>query len=603
MFPPTSPSPAEPRPTSFIFTAESDNENDDGESEAAFRLPRTTLPPGVTEGTPAQAPVTITDDDTAGVSVSTTTLAVLEGESVSYTVVLTSEPSATTTIAISGHAGTDISLGGESLSASNILTFATSSWSTAQAVTVSAAEDDDSTADADVTLTHTVAGGDYEEVTAGDVVVTITENDSPTLAVSDAQASESDGTVDFEVTLSTTTSNVVTVAYATSNGTATAGSDYTTATGTLNFAAGSTASQTISVPVLDDADDEVETETFTLTLSGATNAVLSGGGQTLEATGRITDDDDPSVTVSFDQGTYSVTEGSDVTVTVTLNEPPGRSVTVSIDTTEENGATTADYRGVPSSVRFGASETQKSFTFTAADDSDDDDGESVGLTFGSLPSGVVAGAITAATVSISDNDRPADPDSPIGVPMLTLSVTPGVIEEQGGSRASTATVTASLDKTSAAETTVTISTDPAAAAWFALSTNKELNIQAGDSASTGLVTVTAMNGEDFGDYRVLTVEGIARNSTGADGPDPVTLTILGKDAFVTSYPENGTGPVMTFTSTDPENGQPGEGIDWDVTGVDADDFFIDTRGMLMFRRPPDYEDSNGQTARCCRNEW
>ena len=44
--------------------------------------------------------------------------------------------------------------------------------------------------------------------------------------------------------------------------------------------------------------------------------------------------------------------------------------------------------------------------------------------------------------------------------------------------------------------------------------------------------------------------------------------------------------MRDFTSTDPE----GEGIHWDVTGVDADDFYIDARGMLMFRSPPDYED-------------
>ena len=51
------------------------------------------------------------------------------------------------------------------------------------------------------------------------------------------------------------------------------------------------------------------------------------------------------------------------------------------------------------------------------------------------------------------------------------------------------------------------------------------------------------------------------------------------------YAENGTDPVRTFTSTDPE----GAGIDWDVTGVDADDFVIDARGVLMFKKSPNYE--------------
>ena len=51
------------------------------------------------------------------------------------------------------------------------------------------------------------------------------------------------------------------------------------------------------------------------------------------------------------------------------------------------------------------------------------------------------------------------------------------------------------------------------------------------------------------------------------------------------YAENGEGPVRTFTSTDPE----GAGIDWDVTGLDADFFQIDARGVLMFKSPPNYE--------------
>ena len=60
--------------------------------------------------------------------------------------------------------------------------------------------------------------------------------------------------------------------------------------------------------------------------------------------------------------------------------------------------------------------------------------------------------------------------------------------------------------------------------------------------------------------------------------------------MMVDYKENGTGAVITFTSTDPENGTPGAGIDWDVTGTDADDFVIDASGTLMFVSPPDYEE-------------
>lgn len=59
---------------------------------------------------------------------------------------------------------------------------------------------------------------------------------------------------------------------------------------------------------------------------------------------------------------------------------------------------------MPASLRFGASDTEKSFTFNATQDSFYDDGESVELGFGSLPEGIVAGANAPATVGITGDD-------------------------------------------------------------------------------------------------------------------------------------------------------------------------------------------------------
>ena len=251
-----------------------------------------------------------------------------------------------------------------------------------------------------MTLTHTVSGGDYGSVSAEDVTITVVEKDTPTLVVSDAQASEADGTVDFEVTLSTASSNQVTVAYATSDGTATAGSDYSSTNGTLTFPVESSASQTISVPVTDDSVHEAETETLTLMLSGATNASLAGGAATLTATGTITDDDDPQVTVSFEQSTYTVDEGETVSVTVTLDKDPERTVSIPLTTTDQGGAAGSDYSGVPASLIFNSGDTAKSISFSATADDVNDDGESVQLGLrDAIPGGVSAGGTSdAATV-------------------------------------------------------------------------------------------------------------------------------------------------------------------------------------------------------------
>ena len=108
----------------------------------------------------------------------------------------------------------------------------------------------------------------------------------PALSVADARAEEgTDETIDFAVTLDAASRGRVTVDYATSDGTATAGADYTSTSGTLTFDAGETA-KTVSVPVLDDSHDE-DSETLTLTLSNPSGATIADG----TATGTITNSD------------------------------------------------------------------------------------------------------------------------------------------------------------------------------------------------------------------------------------------------------------------------------------------------------------------------
>ena len=102
------------------------------------------------------------------------------------------------------------------------------------------------------------------------------------ISVADARVDEGEGAVlRFAVTLSRAASGTLTVDYATSDGSAHAGDDYRTASGTLSFGAGET-SQRIEVAVLDDDHDEGE-ETLTLTLSNPSSGRLTDG----EATGTI----------------------------------------------------------------------------------------------------------------------------------------------------------------------------------------------------------------------------------------------------------------------------------------------------------------------------
>ena len=108
------------------------------------------------------------------------------------------------------------------------------------------------------------------------------------IRVADARAKEGkDASLDFAVTLHRAASGPVTVDYATADGTAAAGADYTAASGTLTFAPGETA-KTVSVALLDDAVDEGK-ETFTLELSNPRGAYLRKMHR--EAKGVIRNDD------------------------------------------------------------------------------------------------------------------------------------------------------------------------------------------------------------------------------------------------------------------------------------------------------------------------
>ena len=129
----------------------------------------------------------------------------------------------------------------------------------------------------------------------------------------------------------------------------------------------------------------------------------------------------PTVYVSFEQGTYTVAEGSSVTVTVELSADPERSVMISISRTNQDGADEDDY-SLPGNVTFDSGETSQTITFGASVDTVDDDGESVTLGFDQLPPGVSAGTTNVATVSITDVPA-VDEDAP------TISVQDQTVNE------------------------------------------------------------------------------------------------------------------------------------------------------------------------------
>ena len=123
-----------------------------------------------------------------------------------------------------------------------------------------------------VTVSLASVKAPYSVGSPSSVTFNVTDRDAA-LSVHDASVNEGPGaTLAFAVTLDRKRDRTVLVRYATADGTATQGEDYTGVSGTLRFTPGET-SKTVSVPVLDDAHDE-GTETLTLKLSSARRAVI-----------------------------------------------------------------------------------------------------------------------------------------------------------------------------------------------------------------------------------------------------------------------------------------------------------------------------------------
>ena len=251
-------------------------------------------------------------------------------------------------------------------------------------VTVVLSPTDDSIDEPDETL-ELRGTTSQSELTASPRQITIIDDDTAGVTVSESALTiEEGGDATYTVKLDTQPTDSVTVTVKVP-----ADTDVTAEPASLTFSASTwSTAQTVTVSAKQD-DDAIDEEqvTITHTVSGADYGSVSASDVAVT----VTDDDDPAVRVNFGASSYSVDEGSGVTVTVALSEDPKREVTVLLSATDRGGASNDDYSGVPDSVVFGSGETEKSFTFTATADEVDDDGESVELSFGTLPDRVTAG--------------------------------------------------------------------------------------------------------------------------------------------------------------------------------------------------------------------
>ncbi len=232
-------------------------------------------------------------------------------------------------------------------------------------------------------------------ITAGQGVGTIVDDDTaPSFSINNASATEG-GTLAFTVTRSGPTTGSYTVNYATANNSATAGSDYTTSSGTLTFAAGVTTQQ-IQVTTLQDSSVEGD-ENFFVNLSGA-----SGGATISDSQGVGTIHDDDSAP-SFSISDASATEGGTVSLTVTRSAPTTGSYTVNYASANNTATAGSDYTAQSGTLSFASGVTSQTVQVATLQDSAVEGNETFFVNLSS-PSGGATISDSQGIGTITDDD-------------------------------------------------------------------------------------------------------------------------------------------------------------------------------------------------------
>ena len=563
------------------FRTAGDTIADHGES---VRLSFGDLPAGVTASGTTTATVTIIDDDPAvDVEFGATAYSVEEGASVIVTVTLSDDPKRPLTIPISATAQGTTST--DDYTDPTSVTFA--SGQTSRTFSFSVTEDTTADSGESVMLFFGSLPPGVSPGTDGEAIVTIIDDDPP-VRVSFGAATysiEEGESVDVTVTLSADPQRTVTIPITTTNQSGATSADYTDVT-SVTFNSGDT-SKTISFSTTEDTIDDDDEK---VRLAFGTYPPGVSAGATTSTTVSINDDDDPDVQVFFGAHTYNVTEGQGGIagrVRVEMSPKPERMVTIPLTVTLEGGSSSADYSGVPASVTFGPNDISKTFTVIVVDDDIDDDGESLKITFGDLPSRVTTGLTFEATFNLNDNDTRGVTITPTALTIVELEWDDyTVVLDTEPTGEVTVTITDPTDSTDVEVPTgtLTFTTDN----WDMEQTVR-VNV-GGDYVDEADGTGTITHSASGGDYGTVTVDGVVVTVEDDDETPVITGSATknfpefefdgDKDAFDKT--------VATYSATDGDTNP--ETTTWDISGTDASKFTItEDDGVLSFDSEPDFE--------------
>nr|WP_321982751.1 Calx-beta domain-containing protein [uncultured Cohaesibacter sp.] len=251
---------------------------------------------------------------------------------------------------------------------------------------------------------------------------------NPVISISGGSGLENDY-VTFTVTLSEASDAEVSVYYQTiQNGSAIEGyyNDYDLEYGTLTFAAGET-TKTISINPYSDSLDESD-ENFSLVLSDPVNATLSGGENTLSATGVILDDDGSGSNLALFVSDPEIVEGDNGTkyavFDIELSQSYASNITLDYTTKDGTALAGEDYTAKSGALTFYAGQTTKSVSVLITSDTLVETPESFSLVV--TPTGAITSSVADSTgvATILDDDSDT-----ANLPVISISSGEGSEDE------------------------------------------------------------------------------------------------------------------------------------------------------------------------------
>ncbi|MFM5890240.1 MAG: beta strand repeat-containing protein, partial [Dolichospermum sp.] len=374
----------------------------------------------------------------------------------------------------------------------------------------------------------------------------------------------------FTVTLSGETFQTVTVNYATANGTATAGSDYTATTGTLifNVNPGETSKQ-ITVSVLGDSLFEAN-ETFFVNLSNATNASIADA----QAQGTITNDDVALPTITLAVSPTSVSEDGTTNLIYTFTRTGATTSALTVNYGITGTANTSDYTGATpgtgKTITFAAGASTATLTIDPTADTIVESNETVALTL-AAGTGYTIGTTAAVTGTITNDDL---------LPNLNLSANQTIVE--GNTNPQNVTYTVTLSNASTQTITVQYATANGTAIAVSDYTSTSGTLTFNPGVTSQVINIPILNDSlnEANETFSLTLNSPTNASLGTSQTVTTTITDTLSAAATTTLPTNVENLTLTGTTAINGTGNAGNNV---ITGNGANNTLSGLNGNDTYR--------------------